>query len=114
MFSEKEYTHFSYLEDTLRVRPSHDPSYFEKCINVMKEYEQKGDVWWLKNKDPAELSRRQIDEKILLIPLQIFKSGLSLVLGREVEEKEISFKNNAFIAEFKEKFKSYTPTDQTA
>ena len=100
-------THFGYLEDVLGVRAAKNPSYFDSCIDVMKGYEARNDLWWLYGKDSCELANRQIDERILLIPFDVFKDGLTKVLKRSVSDSEISFTNKALVAEFKEKFKEY-------
>ncbi|MFA4886781.1 MAG: hypothetical protein WC595_01075 [Candidatus Nanoarchaeia archaeon] len=39
--------------------------------------------WWL-SKDPAELVRYQVEEPILLTPLEQYQSALTKVLGRDI------------------------------
>ncbi len=102
-----EITHFGYLEEVLGIRAAADPDYFERCINVMNEYQKNNDVWWLSS-NPIELSKHQVDELILLIPYDVLKDAFTKVLGRRVEDGEVSFSNKALIAEFKEKVKTYS------
>ena len=101
-------THFGYLEDVLGIRAANDPIYFENCINVMNQYEKLGDEWWL-NSNPIELAKHQVDESFLLIPFGILKEALIKVLGRNVDDEEISIKNKVLITEFKNKVKTYKP-----
>ena len=100
-------THFGYLEEVLGVRAAADPIYFEQCIKVMDKYEKNHDEWWLST-DPIELTKRQVDESILLIPYDVLKRTFTKVLGRCVGDGEISFSNEELISEFKEKVKTFT------
>ena len=100
-------THFGYLEEVLGIRAAADPGYFEKCLNVMEEYQKNDNEWWLSS-NPIELTKHQVDESILLVPFDVLKYALSKVLGRSIEDGEVSFSNKALIAEFKEKVKNYT------
>ncbi|MBR6253384.1 MAG: hypothetical protein IKR04_06085 [Clostridia bacterium] len=105
---QKAMTHFGYLEEVLGIRAANNPDYFEKCINVMRSYEKSGDEWWL-SANPIELAKHQVDESILLIPFEILKDALIKVLGRNVEDDEISIKNEVLITEFKNKVETYKP-----
>ena len=105
---QKAITHFGYLEEVLGVRAAHNPDYFEKCIEVMNEYEKSDDEWWL-GSDPIELTKHQLNESILLIPFSVLKDTLIKVLGRYVADEEISFTNEALIAEFKRKLLTFKP-----
>jgi len=100
-------THFGYLEEVLGIRAAADPGYFEKCLNVMEEYQKNDNEWWLSS-NPIELTKHQVDESILLIPFDVLKSTLIKVLGRSIGDEELSFSNKKLIFEFKEKVKTYT------
>ena len=105
---QKAMTHFGYLEEILGIRAANDPVYFEKCINVMNQYEKSGNEWWL-SANPIELAKHQVDESILLIPFDVLKDALIKVLGRNVDNNEISYTNEVLIAEFKKKVETYQP-----
>ena len=101
-------SNFAYLEEILDFRPSSNPSRFDQCLDVMKKYSEKGDRWWIENHgDCVSLAARQLDEPVLLIPMEVFIKGITIVLGRIPNKSEISSHNEAFIAEFKEKYQEY-------
>ena len=101
-------SNFAYLEDVLGMRPHKNPTYFCSCLKKMGEYEKRGDAWWIENSgDTVELAKRQLEEPYLLIQMTDFISGLSKVLGRHVQEKEISRKNKELISEFNKKYADY-------
>ncbi len=102
-----EITNFGYLEEVLGIRAAADPEYFEHCINVMRAYEKNHDAWWLSS-DPIELTKRQVDESILLIPYDVLESTFTKVLGRRIRKGEVSFSNKELIAEFKEKVETFS------
>ena len=104
-------SNFSYLEEYLGFRPSSNPDDFDLCLEVMKKYSSKGDTWWYDLRgDSARLAARQIDEPVLLIRYETFVQGVALVMGQVPEQKELSCRNKAFIAKFKEKFEEYIKT----
>lgn len=77
----------------------------KSIVNTMKKY---GDNHWWENKDPRILAYWQVNEPMLIIPWDIFDSGLQNLLGRKVTDKEYAFDVPQLKLEAEVKYKNLT------
>ncbi len=98
---------FDYVREVLRINPGTQCWHFEKCLQAMRQYNES---WWRLLHDEGELAAKQIDEPVLLIPIETFKAGVEAVIGRKITKYELSLQNLALIAEFKKKYSQYEPS----
>ena len=100
--------HVTYLEDVLNFKGSSNPGEFQRCLDVMTSYEKRNDSWWTKYYgDDVQLAYHQLKEPVLLIPKEVFKSGIRKVVKHEIKDSELSINNKRLINEFYAKFPSY-------
>ncbi len=101
-------SHVMYLEDFLGFKGSRCPQDFDRCLDVMKRYERNGNKWWIKFLgDDVQLAYYQLKEPVLLIPKEAFRSGIRKVVGHDVYDSDLSFKNEKLKDEFYEKYPVY-------
>ena len=101
-------SHVMYLEDFLGFKGSSSPLDFDRCIDVMKKYEQCGNKWWIDNLgNDVQLAYYQLKEPVLLIPKEVFRSGIMKVLGRSISYNELSYKNESLKQEFYDRYPIY-------